>query len=388
MFEALEKIFYKSPKEHKKTYEQRFLCSQHLDIEIKQFNHNKAYPAFYYYHEELVKLLEKIFFMKENLSKLVKEVPSVMLYQFELSCIVEEVQSTSAIEGVNSTRRELKEILEENSSSRHFSSIIKKYSILASKANINFNTCEDIRKFYDEFAHQEIIHENPNHKLDGKVFRTEAADIISAGKIIHRGLHPEKLILEAMDYALCILHDENIPILIRIAIFHYLFVYIHPFYDGNGRTARFISSFYLARYFHYLPALRLSLNIKKQRSNYYKLIKNTDAEINCGDLTPFIYGFLFIVYETFEDIKKILNRKLEQLEMYRKKIISPDKELYDILLQASMFFGQGVSMNDLMKITGKSRNTIKARLNAMPKEHLVIRQNKKNFYKLNMMLFK
>ena len=392
MFEPLWKVFYENSKEHKLAYAERFNCSKQLEINIR---HENAYPAFYYYPEELVLIIQDIFVKHHNLMEIIKGVPALMLHQFELACIIEEVSSTSAIEGVHSTHRELKEVLEGTSGSQQFSSIIKKYALLISGESINFNTCKNIRVFYDEFAHTEVIRDNPADKLDGELFRADAVDVLSSsGKIIHRGIYPESEIIRTMDYALSLLHDISIPVLIRIAVFHYLFVYIHPFYNGNGRTARFISSYLLARHFHYLPALRLSMIIKHQRTQYYKLIKDTDSEINCGDLTTFIFGFMSMISETFTDIENTLLRKLNQLENYRKMIASLGlkdsftEELYYLLLQSSMFFGQGASMEDLMRLTGKTRNTIKSRLETLPKEHLIIRKNKKFFYKLNMMLFR
>ena len=113
-----------------------------------------------------------------------------------------------------------------------------------------------------------------------------------------------------------------------------------------------------------------------------------------GDLTPFVHGFAYIIYKTFEDIEEILKRKQEQLEKYKKKIIvlNPDDEFmqnfYYILLQASLFFGQGISMEELMHLTGKSRNTIKNKINSLPEKHIIIRGSKKKFYKLNMLIFK
>ncbi|MFR6714147.1 MAG: Fic family protein [Phascolarctobacterium succinatutens] len=39
---------------------------------------------------------------------------------------------------------------------------------------------------------------------------------------------------------------------------------MHPFYDGNGRTDRFITSYFLSKHFHPLASLRLSIFIKKK----------------------------------------------------------------------------------------------------------------------------
>lgn len=397
MIDTLKKIYYAQYDIYKKTYEERFNSpfTVHFDFEIKQFNHEHSYPAFFYYDESFALLSEKIYKHFESFLHLVFSLPPVVLHQFALSCIIEEVKSTNDIEGVHSTHRELKETLEQFSKSSRFSSIVTKYNTLLSQKSMQFNTCTDIRTLYDEFAHQEVISSNPMNKLDGNIFRKNTVDIQSpAGKTLHRGLYPEDKIIKNLKIALNILNDKEIPALVRFAVFHYFFAYIHPFYDGNGRTDRFITSCYIANHFHYLMALRLSVTIKKQRSDYQKLLHETDSEINMGDLTPFVHGFAYIIYKTFEDIEEILKRKQEQLEKYKKKIIvlNPDDEFmqnfYYILLQASLFFGQGISMEELMHLTGKSRNTIKNKINSLPEKHIIIRGSKKKFYKLNMLIFK
>lgn len=135
--------------------------------------------------------------------------------------------------------------------------------------------------------------------MDGGIFRKDPVDIESEiGKIIHRGLYPEAKVIETMDVALKILHSQDFPFLVRLGLFHYFFAYIHPFYDGNGRTDRFITSYFLKKNFHLLLGLRRSVYIKRNRKAYYKLFEETDSEINRGDLTPFLQGFLKILLGT------------------------------------------------------------------------------------------
>ncbi len=395
-YEYLSKIFYKNPEQFQQIYNVRFSSptTKHLDFYIKQFNRNKEYPAFLCYTEELVLLTDQIYKKYEKFLMMVKQVPPIVLEQFTLWSLVGEIMSTNDIEGVTSTRRELSEIIKNNSTTSRFSSIVKMYNALRFHEIFKFKTCEDIRALYDRFAHKEIVDNNAKYKLDGKIFRRESVDIISAtNKTLHRGMFPEEKIIKSMNVALQMLNDESTPFLVRVSIFHYLFGYIHPFYDRNGRTARFIVSYFLSENFNYLLALRLSLTIKRQRKKYYALFSDTNADINCGDLTPFVLGFMEIISSTFDDIDVILNHKMEQLEKYERKLktLIPNDELtqkiYEILLQAGSFFGQGVSMDTLMELTGKSRNTIKSRFKATPANHIVVKSNKKNFYKVNMKIF-
>ena len=91
--------------------------------------------------------------------------------------------------------------------------------------------------------------------------------------MIHRGTLPESHIIQEMDRALSVLNDEDACSSYSGSSFHYYFGYIHPFYDGNGRTNRFISTAYLAKYFHPLVALRLSAVINNNKKNIMMLLK-------------------------------------------------------------------------------------------------------------------
>lgn len=395
-YESLSKIFYKRPTEHRKIYSERFNSplTRHFDFQIQEYNHQNKYPAFFCYTEEFVGLMEEIYKKHEDLLQALRAVPPLVLEQFILSSVVDEVRATSDIEGIHSTRKEIKEVVSGTVQSARFSSIVAKYkSILTNSMSISFRTCEDVRAFYDEFVHREVRTNNPAHELDGNLFRRDSVDITSAsGKILHRGAYPEERIIELLNITLGILHDPNMSLLARVAIFHYLFEYVHPFYDGNGRTARFIVSYFLAGRFHKLVALRLSVLIKRNRKKYYELFREIDSEWNCGDLTPFVLGFTEIILATFDDISLSLNNKIMQLTNYRQKLYARIKgddltlEIYEALLQSSVFFGGGISMEGLMRATGKSRNTIKSRLDNMPAGHVlefVGVGNKKN-YKLNL----
>lgn len=198
-----------------------------------------------------------------------------------------------------------------------------------------------------------------------------------------------------MTQALDVLHSPSMPLLIRLGLFHYFFAYIHPFYDGNGRTDRFITSYYLRTDFHVLLALRLSIFIKKNRAKYYELFTEADSEINRGDLTPFIIGFLEIILGTINDTIALLNRKKAQLKKYKERIEALpigdtlSKNMYFILLQAALFYGKGISITDLTKLLGKSRGTIQKRLDNVQKEFLIATKvNKTIYYKLNLRLFR
>lgn len=393
-YQSLRKIYYTRSGEHAKAYAERFNSplTRRFDFPIREYGRSRDFPAFFCYTEDFALLSEEISLKHEELLQALNAVPPLVLEQFVLACVVDEVRATSDIEGIHSTRREIKDVMRGAHSDR-FSSLVRKYSALLGTGAINFKTCQDVRDFYDDFAQKEIAAANPTHKLDGVLFRRDSVDITShTGKIIHRGVLPESRIIEMLDTALNVLNDAGIPLLARVAIFHYMFEYIHPFYDGNGRTARFIVSCFLSTRFNSLAALRLSCLIKKNRKAYYNLFAEADSEWNCGDLTPFVLGFTKIFAATFDDITAALNNKIAQLAKYQQKLLSEvgddalTRRIYTALLQSSVFFGGGVNMRALMRLTGKARNTIKSRLAAMPASHLltITAADGTIFYRLNL----
>ena len=223
-YQKLQNIYYKDEKIYLQEYEQRFqaLFTKHFDFEIKQFNHRYAYTAFLCYTEELVVLLEKIYAENQKLLVLLNKTPDVVLKQFCLLCIIDEVKASNDIEGNHSTRRELREAMENISNKNRFVSTMNKYKMLLSENEINFENAKAVRAFYDEFAHKEVIEDNPSNELDGEIFRRNPVDIDSGtGKTIHRGMYPEEKVIGYMETALEVFNAHDIPVLIKNAIFHY-----------------------------------------------------------------------------------------------------------------------------------------------------------------------
>lgn len=389
MIDSLVKIYYENKRDYQRAYEERYSAgsSIHLEIKIRQYNHPNEYSAFIWYNQDLALSLERVYSAFTEFLKILPRVTESIQNQFALLSLVEEVHSTSEIEGIHSTQRELREILEGGRDKRHFSSVIRMYELLSSGEYPRFESCEDVREFYDEFAHLDAIADNPKNRLDGELFRKDGVDVRTpSGKTIHRGLEPEEKVIESLSYALRILNSKDYPALIRIALFHYLFVYIHPFYDGNGRTARFISSSYIGHHLHFLVGLRLSATIKANKSKYYRMLKETDSEKNCGDITPFIDWFINLVYETLIEMNRQLKRKLKQVDRLKRQILSvlpDDDEKQKIalsILENSVFYGLGSTMSDLMISTGRTRNTVKSKSSEMPIRE--IRRNRVKYYKL------
>lgn len=92
---------------------------------------------------------------------------------------------------------------------------------------------------------------------------------------------------------------ETVNPLILSCIFHYEFVFIHPFHDGNGRTARLWQTAILSHWekaFTYLP---IESMIKKNQEEYYTAIQNCN---NAGNSNEFIEFMLKVINETIDEM--------------------------------------------------------------------------------------
>ena len=127
---------------------------------------------------------------------------------------------------------------------------------------------------------------------------------------------------------------DDIDPLIKLAVIHYQFESIHPFYDGNGRTGRIINVLYLVlKELLHSPILYLSSYIIRNKSAYYKLLQEVRTEQNWEDWIIYILtGIEETAEGTLQIIKKInVEVKAMSVEINEKLPKIYSKELIDLL---------------------------------------------------------
>ena len=113
-------------------------------------------------------------------------------------------------------------------------------------------------------------------------------------------------------------NKNKINPLILSSIFHYEFVFIHPFSDGNGRTARLWQNVILSNYkeiFEYLP---IESSIKKYQDEYYEAIDFCNKE---GNSNKFIEFMLRMIDETLEDVLNTSTNIILQSNSYIARLL-------------------------------------------------------------------
>lgn len=353
-------------------YEKRFNGPSSI---ILPFNIYGDYNAFVVYNEIMVKYISSIYNINTQIEKELKNVPREAYKEYIISSLIEEIQQSNEFENVESTRQEIKNAYDnlDKNITKRFYGMVNKYNILLSGSKIDLFSSSDVRTLYNDFVLNEVVEENPLDYPDGEIFRKEMVHIYGRGQdSIHDGLYPETKIIESMDQALHVLNDDEKDVLIRVAIFHFMFGYIHPFYNGNGRMSRFISSYMLSQVLNLAVCLRISYIIKENRSKYHKMFKDAEDKRNMGELTSFVNDFLELIFQACVDVKDDIHEKTELYQIMKfkldkvlednKDIASKYNKVFYFILEKSIFIGNGATIEDIAKYSGFSRITINSLL--------------------------
>jgi Fic family protein len=175
--------------------------------------------------------------------------------------------------------------------------------------------------------------------------------------------------------------------LVRMAVLHYQFESIHPFYDGNGRTGRILNLLHLVLHGMLdLPVLYLSRYIVRHKADYYsglQAVREQEA------WEPWVLYMLHAVEETSrETLTKV--RGIRDLMQYTKQKLRGDlPKLYSQDLLNNLFRHPYTKIEFIERDLGVSRPTASKYLWALEKSGLVrkTRLGRANFY-VNEPLFK
>lgn len=256
--------------------------------------------------------------------------PSILLN----AVILKEARVSSEIENVITTHDKLYQALSASSTQvdhatkevlRYREAMLAGFSMLQKRGFLNTNMI---------IAIQEILEENKAglRKLPGTSLKNAVT-----GTVIYTPPDDRDTIVRLMknleDY---INQEDEVSPLIKLAVQHYQFESIHPFYDGNGRTGRIINVLYLC--LHNLlgsPVLYLSDYIIRYKSDYYRLLGEVKNKDNWQEWILFILkGVEEISRETILQIEAISKLFVATQDMIKNKAGNLyNKELLELLFE-------------------------------------------------------
>lgn len=253
------------------------------------------------------------------------------------NALMEESIFSSMIEGATTTRIKAKDMLRKNKKPKNKSEqmILNNYKTIQ---YISDNQDDDISidKLYE--IHR-LVTDNTLDTEDVGVFRNnDEVHVMNelTGEIVHTPPKHEEL--DALMQSFCDFFNNNpkedfIHPIVKGSILHFLIGYIHPFVDGNGRTARAIFYWYLLKNGYWLTEyLSISRVIMKTKVQYEKAYIYT--EIDDMDVTYFIHYQVKVLMRAFEELKTyVANKKKEQTKLSKYLKLENINERQAIILQ-------------------------------------------------------
>ena len=233
-----------------------------------------------------------------------------------VSSIMEEAIASSQMEGASTTRRIAKDMLRKQLKPVNKSQqmIVNNYETI-SKISRGAKNAFSIEKLLE--MHRSISYKTLDNPKDEGVFRKNddiyVVDGIT-GSVAHTPpsfMEVEKMVSELCEFANVDNEDIFIHPIIKGIIIHFILAYIHPFSDGNGRTARSLFYWYMIKKGYWLTEyLSISRIIYINKKGYEKAYLYTENDDN--DLSYFIQYNLEVIKKAFEDLKSYLQYKIDE----------------------------------------------------------------------------
>ncbi len=244
--------------------------------------------------------------------------------------VLQEAKGSSEIENIITTQDELYKALtvEKNTISaaakevvNYRKAIFQGFSLIQEQGFLRVNDIIGIQA-------QLLENEAGVRTLPGTVLKNDAT-----GEVVYTPPQDKEKILELLSNFIEHFNDteNDLSPLINLAIYHYQFESIHPFYDGNGRTGRILNILYLIlNDLIDVPILYLSAYLIEHKQDYYRLLNHTNRT---GEWEDWIVYMLQAVettsrqtIEKIDRIRQLLESTLEKTQaeapgIYRKELI-------------------------------------------------------------------
>ena len=193
----------------------------------------------------------------------------------------------------------------------------------------------------------------------------------TTGEIVYTPPQEYDTILDLMRNLESYINDDSMSefdTLVKMAIIHYQFESIHPFYDGNGRTGRIINVLYLVMNdLLNLPVLYLSRYIIEHKADYYKLLQEVRETDNWEN-------WILYMLESVEQISKetiVLIGKIRDLIYEYKNLLRNNYKFYSQDLLNNLFKHPYTKIEFIENDLGVSRITASKYLNQLAKDKVL-----------------
>lgn len=257
-----------------------------------------------------------------------KIIPDTDKERFLISSLMEEAIASSQLEGAATTREVAKNMLRAKRKPKNHSEKMILNNYLTIQEIIKVKN-EPLSPTLIKKLHSIITKDTLESNSQEGEYRTnndvKVVDHITGEIFYTPPCHTEleKLIEQLCDFANSLNDKGFIHPIIRGIILHFIIGYIHPFVDGNGRTARAIFYWYLiSKGYWLIEYMSISRIIIKSPSQYAKAYLHTEYDEN--DLTYFIDFNLKSMDLALKSLKEYISRKLNEKKQLTQLILKDD----------------------------------------------------------------
>ncbi len=281
---------------------------------------------------------------------------------------LQEAKDSSAIENIITTHDDLYKSelnfeafkpLEAKEVQNYISALKKGFELIKKNGLLTNNIILQI---------QEVLEDNKAgfRKLPGTSLKNAAT-----GEIIYTPPQDYQEIMRLMTNLERYINDSDLQDcdpLIKMAIIHFQFESIHPFYDGNGRTGRIINILYLIlEKLQTLPILYLSNYIIKHKADYYRFLQKVRDDNLWEDWILFMIKG---VEETAKETIKLIF-KIKELMLYYKHRLRDNYKFYSQDLLNNLFKHPYTKIEFVVNDLGVSRLTAANYLNKLAEDKML-----------------
>ena len=291
---------------------------------------------------------------------------------------IESIGSSTRIEGVKLSNREVEQLLS-NLETQSFAN--RDEQEVAGYAAVMETVFENAKHIpltvnYIKQLHGQLLQysdKDTRHRGEYKTLSNSVEAFTPEGEsigVIFQTATPfdtPRLMDELIEWTNSALTEQSLHPLLITAIFTVVFLEIHPFQDGNGRLSRILTTLLLLRAgYAYVPYSSLESVIEQNKEGYYLALRQTQGTIRTEtpDWQPWVIYFL-----------KALSKQKEKLEakIKRERIIIGELPTLSVeILEIAREHGR-VTVNDAVKATQASRNTIKDHIQTLHSNGLIER---------------
>ncbi|MCK5529521.1 MAG: Fic family protein [Kiritimatiellae bacterium] len=243
--------------------------------------------------------------------------------QYVVSSLIEEAITSSQLEGAVSTREVAKDMIQSGRKPRDSS----EQMIMN-----NFLTMKQIMDIKDQELTPDLVLRIHRHVTENTLDKPDAAGrfrtddekirVLDSEGVIHHtpplAGELDQRMREMCDFANGKIPSQFIHPVVRAVMLHFWLAYDHPFYDGNGRTARALFYWFMLRSGYWLfEFISISSILVKSPAKYARSFLYTETDEN--DLNYFIISQVMVI-----------NRAIKELHLYIER---KQKELHDVGVQ-------------------------------------------------------